>query len=134
MKRIKLLCAVAAIGGLQVSAADSLQLVFRSTNGTEERLEAAGLRIAVDGGSLAVTTMAGTHVFEIAALDGMYFDGPVSAIETVREAAGNQPVAVYAVDGTPRGSYPTLDDAVRELNAGVYVVAQPGKSFKIQVR
>ena len=134
MKTITLLGASLLLGISAATAADTLQLVFRTAVGSEERFDAADLRMAVSDGTLLVSNGTVSRSLELASLDCMFFEGPTVGVEEVTAVSGNEPAAVYTVDGVMKGNYPTLNEALSNLMPGIYVVAQPGKTIKIQVK
>ncbi len=129
--------AAAALGLLApmpVLGAETLQLVFRTTDGSERRFEAANLEMKVVEQTLVVTNDSESQGFDLLSLDRMYFDGPTVDVEELLAANSDKPATVYTVDGARCGDYPTLESALGQLRAGVYVIVQPGKTSKIVVR
>ncbi len=140
MKAASLFSAAILCASLAASADDSLSLVFQTTDGSEISFDATDLRLAVADGKLNLFKEGSSkpdqplHSFDLARLDRMYFSGATVGSEDVAEACGDQPAMVYTVDGVARGSFNTLNDALTRLPAGVYVVAQSGRTFKMQVK
>ncbi len=129
----KLLLLVAALmSTLTVFATDSFSLVFRSKDGTETKIPAAGLRMNVADGKLIVAS-AGNQAFNIADLASMRFIAFTSGL-TSDFAAGDTAVEVFNLSGISMGSYNSVDEFVNRVSeTGVYLVRSSAGTAKIVV-
>ena len=133
--RKMLLIALLAVGMLPTMAGEYAYLVFTNTSGTTTALTATNLSAKVNGSTLVVTNNDGTVNFTLTELAAMQFsvDGEhLSALENVLN--GDQPVQVYSINGTAFGSFDNLEQAAQQLDRGIYVIVQSGKSQKLVVR
>lgn len=140
MKAVQLFIAAVLCASLTATADDTLALVFRTIDGTEISFSASDLQLAVADGKLNIfkegtsTPEQPLHSFELVQLDRMYFSGATVGLEEAMKVYGDQPATIYTVDGIFRGSFKTLNDALTQLQSGVYVIAQSGQTFKMQVK
>lgn len=122
-----LVCAVMAQAG------EYAYLVFTNAAGTKTALSVNDMTLQVNGTQLDVTNAEGTVNFTLTDLVRMEFsaDG-LTAIENVLD--GDQPVQVYSVNGMTLGNFSSLVQAVQQLDKGVYIMVQSGKSQKLIVK
>lgn len=126
---------LAAAATLPATAYD--YLAFATTDGAVTTLSVASLTLTLAPGTLTAADADGSRTFQLAELAKMYFtDTPASAaaIDAVAADAPAGRVAVYGVDGTPRGDFPSLDDARKALARGTYVVQSENSTIKIAVK
>ena len=122
-----LVCAVMAQAG------EYAYLVFTNAAGTKTALSVNDMTLKVNGTQLDVTNAEGTVNFTLTDLVRMEFsaDG-LTAIEKVLD--GDAPVQVYSVNGMTLGNFSSLVQAVQQLDKGVYIMVQSGKSQKLIVK
>jgi len=132
MRKIVLVLAVCC--AMMAQAADYPYLVFTSTAGTTTSLSVSNMTLKVNGAQLDVTNAEGTVNFTLTELASMEFSAtdPTTALENVLD--GDKPVQVYSINGMSLGSFSSLVQAVQQLDKGVYIMVQNGKSQKLIVR
>lgn len=134
MKKIILSLAV-LLSACMAQAADYPYLVFTNTGGTTTVLSVENLTLSVSGSTLQVTNADGTNSFTLTDLANMQFskDGStVSAIENVLQA--DKAVEVFTVSGVRLGTYSSLAEGIKSLNAGAYIIKQNTNAQTIVVR
>ena len=94
----------------------------------------SNMTLKVNGAQLDVTNAEGTVNFTLTELASMEFSAtdPTTALENVLD--GDKPVQVYSINGMSLGSFSSLVQAVQQLDKGVYIMVQNGKSQKLIVR
>ncbi len=134
MRKIILMIILVCAG--MVQAGEYAYLVFTNSEGTLTALSATDLTMKVNGAQLDVTNAEGTVNFTLTDLAAMQFsvDGInlPEGLENVLNA--DAPVRVYGVNGISMGKFPSLINAVQQLDNGTYVIVQNGKSQKLIVR
>jgi len=132
MRKIVLVLAVCC--AMMAQAADYPYLVFTSTAGITTSLSVSNMTLKVNGAQLDVTNAEGTVNFTLTELASMEFSAtdPTTALENVLD--GDKPVQVYSINGMSLGSFSSLVQAVQQLDKGVYIMVQNGKSQKLIVR
>ncbi len=119
-----------------VQAGEYAYLVFTNTEGTKTALSVSNLTMTVNGAQLDVTNDDGTVQFTLTDLAAMQFsvDGEnlEEGIENVLNA--DQPVTVFAISGVALGAFDSMIQAVQQLDKGLYIMVQSGKSQKLIVR
>ena len=133
MKKIVIVLSVLACA-VFAQASEYAYLVFTNTSGVNTVLSVSSMTMTVNGSELTITNAEGTQVFTLTDLASMQFskDGSITALENVLD--GDKPVEVYAVNGTSVGSFSSMLQAVKDLNAGIYIVKQGDKTQKVVVR
>ena len=108
-------------------------LVFTNTAGNKTTFHVEGLRMNVDGSTLQVTNASGTVDLVLTDLQSMEFsaDGTTS-LENVLNA--DAAVQVYSVTGASLGSYSSMQEAAKSLNAGTYVISNGSVTQTILVK
>lgn len=130
-----ILCMGLMVCPLMVQAVDYPYLVFTNTSGVTTVMSVSSLTMTVSGSSLQVTNADGSETFALTELRNMQFStngDTITALEDVIVA--EQPVEVFSVVGEQIGSFDSLNDAVRNLQMGVYVIKQGKNSLKIIVK
>ena len=118
---------------VMAQAGEYAYLVFTNAAGTKTALSVNEMTLKVNGAQLDVTNAEGTVNFTLTDLASMEFsaDG-LTAIENVLD--GDAPVQVYSVNGMTLGNFSSLVQAVQQLDKGVYIMVQSGKSQKLIVK
>ena len=131
MKRLSLLLAVC--GSLLSYAGSYNYLVFVSTAGTTTTFSVEGLTMHVEGSHLHVSNTNGTVDLVLTDLASMQFssDG-TTMLENVLNA--DAPVQVYSVTGASIGTYCSMVEAAKGLNAGTYVIASGNQSLTVVIK
>jgi hypothetical protein len=98
-------------------------LVFTNQAGTTTAFEVSNLTLKVNGSDLQVTNDVGTVNLLLTELASMQFsiDRTATTLENVLNA--DAPVQVYSVSGASMGTYGSMVEAAKCLNAGVYVIS-----------
>ena len=128
-----------AIAAIEVYATDYTYkyLVFTSSDGTSTALPADGLRISINGGSLVVSSQAGTTTLSASGLTKMKFssDNVTTAIDSAADAVaeGGQ-IAAYSLSGLYKGTFSSTEQMKSSLATGIYVIKQNGKSTKMIIK
>ena len=131
MKRLFLLLAVC--GSLLSYAGSYNYLVFVSTAGTTTTFSVEGLTMHVEGSHLHVSNTNGTVDLVLTDLASMQFssDG-TTMLENVLNA--DAPVQVYSVTGASIGTYCSMVEAAKGLNAGTYVISSGNQSLTVVIK
>ena len=131
MKRLSLLLAVC--GSLLSYAGSYNYLVFVSTAGTTTTFSVEGLTMHVEGSHLHVSNTNGTVDLVLTDLASMQFssDG-TTMLENVLNA--DAPVQVYSVTGASIGTYCSMVEAAKGLNAGTYVISSGNQSLTVVIK
>jgi len=133
MRKIVLVLAVCC--AMMAQAATYSYLVFTSTSGTVTSFGVSNLTLTVSGSNLQVSNDDGTVNLVLTDLAAMQFStsaDTVTAIENVLD--GDAPVQVFSVSGVSMGSFGSLVEAAKSLNAGTYVISNGKKSQTVVVR
>ena len=132
MKKMFLMALLVCAG--MVQAGEYAYLVFTNATGTKTALSVENLTLKVNGTQLDVTNAEGTVNFALTELASMEFSAtdPTTALENVLD--GDKPVQVYSINGMSLGSFSSLVQAVQQLDKGVYIMVQSGKSQKLIVK
>lgn len=135
MRKIVLVL-VMLVCALMAQAGEYAYLVFTNTAGTHTALSVTNLTMTVNGAQLEVTNADSTVQFTLTDLAAMQFstDGEelLNGIDIV--LSEDSPVTVYAITGMVVGSFTGWWQAAQQLDRGMYVVVQNGKSQKLIVR
>lgn len=131
MKNVFLLV---ALGFAMIAHASTYNyLVFTNQSGTTTAFAVNNLSLKVNGNDLQVTNDAGTLNLVLTDLQSMEFsaDGTTS-LENVLNA--DAAVQVYSVTGASLGSYSSMQEAAKSLNAGTYVISNGSVTQTILVK
>ena len=131
---MKKLCLLFALCCAMMAHADTYKyLVFTNQTGTTTAFALDNLILKLDGADLQVTNNEGSVNFVLTDLASMQFsmDGTTS-VENVLNA--DAPVQVYTLTGVSLGTYPSMFDAVKNMNAGTYVISTDKISQTIVVK
>ena len=109
-------------------------LVFTNQAGTTTAFKVNNLTLEVDGTDLQVTNDAGTVSMVLTELASMQFsvDQTVTSVEYVLNA--DAPVQVYSVTGASIGTYCSMVEAAKGLNAGTYVISSGNQSLTVVIK
>ena len=109
-------------------------LVFTNQAGTTTAFEVSNLTLKVNGSDLQVTNDVGTVNLLLTELVAMQFsvDRTATSVENVLDA--DAPVQVYSVSGASMGTYGSMVEAAKCLNAGVYVISNGSVKQTIVVK
>ena len=133
MRKIVLVLAVCC--AMMAQAATYNYLVFTNTSGTTTAFEVSNLTLTVSGSNLQVTNDEGTVNLVLTELAAMQFStsaDSITAIENVLD--GDQPVQVFSVSGVSLGTFGSLVEAAKQLNAGAYVISNGSVTQKIVIQ
>ena len=109
-------------------------LVFTNQTGSTTAFSVSNLTLKVNGTNLQVTNDAGTVSMVLTELASMQFsvDQTVTSVENVLNADAS--VQVYSVTGSVLGTYGSMVEAAKSLQAGTYVISNGDQSQKIVVQ
>ena len=109
-------------------------LVFTNQSGTATYFAVRDLTLQVNDSYLQVTNDEGTVNLVLTDLASMEFsaDEIVTGVEGVLNA--DTPVQVYSVTGASLGTYNSIVEAAKCLQAGTYVISNGDQSQKIVVK
>ena len=109
-------------------------LVFTNQSGTATSFAVRNLTLQVNDSDLQVTNDDGTVNLVLTDLASMEFsaDKIVTGVEGVLNA--DTPVQVYSVTGASLGTYNSMVEAAKCLQAGTYVISNGDQSQKIVVK
>ena len=109
-------------------------LVFTNQAGSTTAFSVSNLTLEVNGTNLQVTNDAGTVSMVLTELASMQFsvDQTVTSVENVLNA--DAPVQVYSVTGALLGTYTSLLEVSKSLQAGTYVISNGKISQTIVVQ
>ena len=132
MKNVFLLLALSL--GLMAHASTYNYLVFTNQAGSTTAFSVSNLTLEVNGTNLQVTNDAGTVSMVLTELASMQFsvDQTVTSVENVLNA--DAPVQVYSVTGSVLGSYGSMVEAAKSLQAGTYVISNGDQSQTVVIK
>lgn len=134
MKQV-LIMALLLLTTASVKADDYAYLAFENGDGTTQTLPADGLKITYADGKIVAVSSNGSQTFTLSDLYKMYFANTSTAISDLSaDTAGTSAVTVYTISGIQVGHYASLATARANLKAGLYLVKQQQKTFKIAVK
>ena len=109
-------------------------LVFTNQSGTTTSFAVSNLTLQVNGSDLQVTNDEGTVSMVLTELASMEFsaDKTATGIEGVLNA--DTLVQVYSVTGASLGTYSSMVEAAKSLQAGTYVISNGDQSQTIVVK
>lgn len=121
MKKLFLLLALGF--AMMAHASTYNYLVFTNQAGTTTAFKVNNLTLKVSGSDLQVTNNEGTVTLVLTDLASMQFsvDKNITSVENVLDA--NAPVEVYSLTGASLGTYGSMVEAAKSLNAGSYVIS-----------
>ena len=108
-------------------------LVFTNQAGSTTAFSVSNLTLKVNGSDLQVTNDEGTVNLVLTELTSMQFsaDKTITSVEDVLNA--DAPVQVYSVTGVLLGTYISLLEAGKSLQAGSYVISNGNQSQTIVI-
>ena len=132
MKNVFLLLALSL--GLMAHASTYNYLVFTNQAGSTTAFSVSNLTLEVNGTNLQVTNDAGTVSMVLTELASMQFsvDQTVTSVENVLNA--DAPVQVYSVTGSVLGTYGSMVEAAKSLQAGTYVISNGDQSQTVVIK
>ena len=109
-------------------------LVFTNQAGTTTAFEVCNLTLKVNGNELQVSNADGTVDLVLTELASMQFsaDKNATGVEDVLNA--DTPLQCYSVTGTLMGTYTSMVDAAKCLNAGTYVMASGNQTQTVVIK
>lgn len=109
-------------------------LVFTNQAGSTTAFAVNNLTLKVNGSDLQVTNDEGTVDFVLTELLSMQFsaDKTVTGVEGILNA--DAPVQVYSVTGASIGTYCSMVEAAKGLNAGTYVISGGNQSLTVVIK
>lgn len=108
-------------------------LVFTNQAGSTAAFSVNNLTLKVEGSDLQVTNDEGTVNLVLTELTSMQFfaDKTITSVEDVLNA--DAPIQVYSVTGVLLGTYTSLLEAGKSLQAGSYVISNGNQSQTIVI-
>ena len=109
-------------------------LVFTNQAGSTTAFSVSNLTLKVNGTNLQVTNEAGTVSMVLTELASMQFsvDQTVTSVENVLNADAS--VQVYSVTGSVLGTYGSMVEAAKSLQAGTYVISNGDQSQTVLIK
>ena len=131
MKKIALFLVASLMSLTAYAGVDYLQLNL--SDGTATTIKIKGLTITVDNERLMLVNSEQKQLeLDLADLESMQFTTSTS-VERM-EAALEEAVRIYGLDGMEEGSFDTLREAFDRLSPGIYIVVNNnGETFKIRI-
>ena len=109
-------------------------LVFTNQVGSTTAFSVSNLTLRVNGSDLQVTNDEGTVNLVLTELLSMQFsiDQTATGVEGILNA--DAPVQVYSVTGASIGTYCSMVEAAKSLNAGTYVISSGNQSLTVVIK
>ena len=109
-------------------------LVFTNQAGSTTAFSVSNLTLRVNGSDLQVTNDDGTVDFVLTELLSMQFsiDQTATGVEGILNV--DAPVQVYSVTGASIGTYCSMVEAAKGLNAGTYVISSGNQSLTVVIK
>ena len=109
-------------------------LVFTNQAGSTTAFAVNNLTLKVNGSDLQVTNDEGTVNLVLTELLSMQFsiDQTATGVEGILNA--DAPVQVYSVTGASIGTYCSMVEAAKGLNAGMYVISSGNQSLTVVIK
>lgn len=109
-------------------------LVFTNQVGSTTAFAVNNLTLKVNGSDLQVTNDEGTVNLVLTELLSMQFsiDQTATGVEGILNA--DAPVQVYSVTGASIGTYCSMVEAAKSLNAGTYVISSGNQSLTVVIK
>ena len=132
MKNVFLLLALSI--AMMSHASTYNYLVFTNQAGSTTSFAVSNLTLKVNGSDLQVTNDGGTVNFLLTDLATMQFsvDRVATSVESILNA--DAPVQVYSVAGASMGTYGSMVEAAKCLNAGAYVISNGGVKQTVVIK
>lgn len=132
MKNVFLLLALSI--GLMAHAGVYNYLVFTNQAGTTTAFEVSNLTLKVNASELQVSNADGTVDLVLTELASMQFsvDQTVTSVENVLNA--DAPVQVYSVTGSVLGTYGSMVEVAKSLQAGTYVISNGDQTQTVVIK
>ena len=132
MKNVFLLLALSI--AMMAHAGTYNYLVFTNQAGSTTAFSVSNLTLRVNGSDLQVTNDDGTVDFVLTELLSMQFsiDQTATGVEGILNA--DAPVQVYSVTGASIGTYCSMVEAAKGLNAGTYVISSGNQSLTVVIK
>ena len=109
-------------------------LVFTNQAGSTTAFSVSNLTLNVNGSELQVTNDVGTVNVVLTDLASMQFseDKTATSVENILNA--DAPVQVYSVTGSVLGTYGSMVEAAKSLQAGTYVISNGDQSQTVVIK
>lgn len=118
-----------------IVAADFDYFILRQTDGTVTALSSANLRITFSDGNLVATSSSGSTTLPLTSMDAMFFSATnLAGIKSVSNQSDTGGIVVYNVAGVAVAKGDSMDDAVKDLQRGLYIVKRGSTVNKIQIK
>jgi len=134
LKKIMAIWAVAVATTVPSAAQEYGYMQFTLANGDTQYFKAEGLKLTFSGGNVVVTSQDGKATLALGELASMAFAGNPSAVDGVMQDNGNAEAVVFTPQGACVGAFKDMDEAAMQLQRGVYLVRQNGKTVKKVLR
>ena len=109
-------------------------MAFKTLDGCEQTIRTAGLEITFADGVLTANAAEEAISIPLENLVSMQFTDRAAKAE-IAVVGQDSEVSVFRADGTLAGTYPSVQDATRALDAGLYVFKNSkGETWKIVVQ
>jgi len=118
--------------GASATTYDYPYMYFVTTDGTLQSMAVDGMTFAFTDGSMVVTNESESKTFTLTAMNKMYFSESSGLEELVN--ATDESVEVYNMAGIMLGRYANTQQAMQELDRGIYVLKSQSTTLKIAVR
>lgn len=132
MKNILLLLVLCC--SMMAHASVFCYLEFTNQSGVTTSLTVTNLTMKVAGSELEVTNDEGTVAFVLTELATMQFAADKTTTDIDNVLNGDAPVEVYTMTGVQVGTYGSLLEASKSLNAGGYILSNGTQSQTIVIK
>ena len=130
-----LLLSLLAIGTSQMKADDYLYLTFTNTDGAEQSVSIDGLKVSFADGNIVAEATEETLTLPLADVAKMYFSDTKSEQTGIKEAVSKgEGISVYTTSGMFIGIFANAAQAHKQLEHGLYVIRNNGKTYKMAVK
>ena len=130
----KLFLTLLAVVAMLVAHADGYPyLLFQTTDGTIHAMAVESLDISISGGQLVATNIEETQTFILTDLSRMFFCEDTTSIDEVFSADSGE-VSVFTVMGIFVGKYSDANEALQNLQNGIYLLKTKSNTVKIAVQ
>ena len=134
MKKLLLLFLI-TIGTNQTKADDFLYMTFTNTDGTEQSLSVDNLNITFANDNIMATTGDESITLPLADVAKMYFSNSKAEPTGINETASTEgKVIVYNTAGVRIGTFANASQAHSQLEKGIYIIRNNGKTYKMTVK
>ena len=119
---------------LSLSASDYNAMVFTMNNGSQKSISTENLEITFSNSELQAKSNQTVLTLTLTDVKSMNFGETVTSSVSSLESEKESTVYIFTLSGIYEGSFPSLSNAVENLENGIYVIRNTeGKTFKITV-